>query len=118
MHILKDLQQHVSRRSDRARAQGNGGCPAGPNKRERGVEYLHIVYHPCTFCQYEFKPFKSKRLEEWEGRKPKTSGGLLEGALDEGEAAFSLFAEHFFFVGEFRLEVVKLVSDGQGRKNR
>jgi len=45
------------------------------------------------------------------------SGGLLEGAFDEGEAALGLLAEHLFFVGEFRLEAVKLVGDGQGREN-
>ena len=45
------------------------------------------------------------------------SGGLFEGAFNEGEAALGLLAEHLFFVGEFRLEAVKLVRNGQGCEN-
>lgn len=61
---------------------------------------------------------KEKDEEKRKIETGKALGGLLEGALDEGEAAFGLLAEHFFFVGEIRFEAVKLVGDRQGCKDR
>src|SRR5438046_5357667 len=45
------------------------------------------------------------------------SGGLLESALDEGEAALGLLAKHVLFVGDFGFQAVKFVGDGQRREH-
>ena len=47
-------------------------------------------------------------------RKKAKSRGLFQRALDEGEAAFGLFAEEFFAVAAVFLGAVEFVGDGEG----
>lgn len=44
--------------------------------------------------------------------------GLLQGALDEGQAAFSLFAEQLFTVAAIFLRAVELIRNRQRREHR